>query len=162
MLYVQMGESEESKNFFSAIKKFLTEMLTKECENDSETEFQKIVNSNVGLRIEKAKSALGNEETKCKGCATEYIRIFKDYMDAGTKINIRINDLSGFTEAVLEKLDHLYSDFLLQVNSSFETLVGLCEDNKAAIRPLFEKMRGCCEKCPFCSAPCCQSLQYHP
>ena len=155
---LSMAESEASEDFFlDVILKLLKEMLTKE--NASETDFQKMVENNVGKVVEKAKNALRQAETKCKGCAREYVRIFKEYMNVTSEIDFRINILDGFTEAVIEKIDNLYADFLSKANSSFETLV--CEDNRAAIRPLFEKIMGCREKCPFCSAPCSQSLQQH-
>jgi hypothetical protein len=80
-------------------------------------------------------------------------------MNITSEIDFRINTLSGFTDGVVQKIGNLYTKFLSQANSSFEAHV--CENNRDALRTVFEKIMGCREKCPFCSAPCSQSLQNH-
>ena len=158
MLYVEMAESQASERFFlDEIVKLLKEMLTKG--NTPETDFQIMVENYVGKVVEKVKNALTHAETNCKGCPREYIRLFKAFMDVRDEIDFRIGNLTGFTEGVVEKINNLYAGFFNQANYLFETLV--CEDNKAAICPLFEKIMGCRERCPFCSAPCSQSFNKH-
>lgn len=158
MLYVELGESKPSEDFFlDLIVKFLKEMLT--IENTTKTDFLRMVKNHIGKAVEKAKNVMRYAEANCKGRARKYTRLFKEFMCTGDTIDLGISTLDGFTEGVLEKIDNIYADFLSQANSSFEILA--CEDNKAVIRPLFEKIMGCRERCPFCSASCSESLEKH-